>query len=371
MTTRLRYVCKAILTTTVNQKNEKGIHMKKGSKYITLTQRRMIEAGLHMGMTKVALAEYVGVSISTIYRELKRGKCVQRKKVYDEWGDYKYKEYYIYSADLADSKFKMNMTSKGAPLKVGNDYDFVRYVEKRLNDKITPCALAGEMKRNKPTKTVVSKTTLYRYISMGIFMNITMTSEKKRKKREVRIKRPPRGTSIEKRPLEINQRNTFGNWEMDCVCSQQGKTSALLVLSERVTRKEIIFKMPNKEARTVVHCLNKLERRYGKLFRKVFKTITVDNGVEFSDFKGLEKSIYGGKRTSVYYCHPYSSYERGTNERINRDIRKKYPKGTDFTIISEGEIAALESWVNSYPRQIFNFGTSREEFDKQIAVLKQ
>ena len=204
----------------------------------------------------------------------------------------------------------------------------------------------------------------------GLFMNISMEYGKQKKQyRQTKIKRVPRGTSIEKRPAEIAERNTFGNWEMDCVCSKQGTISAFLVLSERLTRKEIIFKIPNKKAETVVHCVNKLERRYGKLFRKVFKSITVDNGVEFSNFEGLEKSIYGGKRLNVYYCHPYTSCERGTNERINRDIRKKYPKGTDFTNITESEVRALESWVNAYPREIFDFATSGEKFDEQLKMV--
>ena len=211
---------------------------------------------------------------------------------------------------------------------------------------------------------------MYRYISMGLFMGISMDYGKQHKQyRQKKIKRAPKGTSIEKRPLEIAERNTFGNWEMDCVCSKQGTTSAFLVLSERLTRKEIIFKIPNKKAETVVHCVNKLEKRYGKLFRKVFKSITVDNGVEFSDFEGLEKSIYGGKRLNVYYCHPYTSCERGTNERINRDIRKKYPKGTDFTNVTESEVRALEDWVNAYPREIFGFATSGEKFNEQLQQI--
>ena len=341
--------------------------MKKGSKYITLTQRRQIEAGLSMGMNKKEIAEHIGMSVRTVYRELKRGLCTQRKKVYDIYGDYNYKDYTAYSADIAEDKFRLNMTSKGAPLKVGNDYDFIRYVEKRVLDNITPCAIVGEIKRNRSCKTVVSKTTMYRYIRMGLFMNISMRHcEPKKRNEKATIKRAPRGTSIEKRPAEIAMRNTFGHWEMDCVCSKQGTTSAYLVFSERLTRKEIIYKIPNKQTSTIVHCVNRLERRYGKLFRKIFKSITVDNGVEFSDFEGLEKSIYGGKRTSVYYCHPYSSCERGTNERINRDIRKKYPKGTDLTNVTESEVRALEDWVNAYPREIFDFATSGEKFAEQL-----
>ena len=144
------------------------------------------------------------------------------------------------------------------------------------------------------------------------------------------IKKAPRGTSIEERPIEIFNRKEFGHWEMDCVC---GPTKhALLVLTERLTRKEIIFQISNKKAETVVHCLNILERQFGKKFSKVFKTITVDNGVEFSDWIHLEKSRYGKhKRTKIYYCHPYCLSERGTNESLNREIRRLIPKGSDLS----------------------------------------
>ncbi len=182
-------------------------------------------------------------------------------------------------------------------------------------------------------------------------------------------KKPPRGTSIEKRPVEIAERNTFGHWEMDCVIGKKGTKQTLLAFTERLTRYEIVFKMPDHKTSTVVRYVNKLEKRYGKQFRKLFKSITVDNGVEFSDFKGLEKSIYGGKRTSVYYCHPYTSCERGSNERLNREIRRLIPKGIDLSTISEKRIQAVETWINDYPREIFGYATSAEMFNAQLQAI--
>lgn len=271
-------------------------------------------------------------------------------------------------------RYLLNQTAHGAPIKLGDDYEFVEYIEKRvLKDKLSPCAVLGEIKRFKMFKTNISKTTLYRYIEQGVFLNLKMSDlplyKRKKKYRKAVIKRAPRGTSIEKRPLEILNRNTFGNWEMDCVVGKKFSRDVLLVLSERLTRYEIIVKMPNRKSDTVVKTLNKLERRFGRDFRKIFKSITVDNGVEFSDFKGLETSIYRGKRTSVYYCHPYTSCERGTNERLNREIRRHLPKGTDFTKYSDEQIQFVEDWVNTYPREIFGFATSAEKFAEQLALL--
>ena len=348
---------------------------KKGTKDLSYTQRLQLEAYLNAGLHKKLIAERLGVCLATVYKEIKRGECVQKKISYtDYWGEKHYKQVKAYSPNIAEEKYRLNLTSKGAPLKLGNDFDFVRYVEKRvLEDKLSPCAVLGEVNRNNMFRTRISKTTMYRYIEMGLFMNITiedlpMYKTKKRYRKTV-AKRPPRGVSIEQRPAEIALRDSFGHWEMDCVC---GKGRAVwLVLSERLTRKEIIMPMPNQRAESVIRCLNTLERRYGSMFKKVFKTITVDNGSEFSNFEEMQRSSYGrnGKRTQVYYCHPYTSCERGTNERLNREIRRLVPKGSDLSKFTPEQVQAVEDWVNAYPREIFGYATSAGMFNEQMKQM--
>lgn len=348
---------------------------RKGTKNLSYTQRLQLEDCLKAGLHKRVIAEKLGVCLATVYNEISRGKYQHRERSVDIYGEVRYRSETRYSPNIAEDKYRLNMTAKGAPLKLGNDYDFVRYVEKRvLQDKISPCAVWGEIKRNKLFRTDISKTTMYRYVEMGIFMNITLQDlpmyKRKKRYRKTVAKRPPRGISIENRPSEIRDRYTFGHWEMDCVC---GKGKAVwLVLSERLTRKEIIMPMANQKAESVIRCLNILERRYGAMFKKVFKTITVDNGSEFSDFEGIEKSSYGkrAKRTQVFYCHPYSSWERGTNERLNREIRRLVPKGSNLSKFSLEEIQAVENWVNAYPREIFGYATSAEMFDEQMKFIQ-
>ena len=346
----------------------------KGTKNLTFTQRLQLEAALSAGLHKKIIADRLGVCLATVYNELRRGKYEHREKVYDRYygGVIGYKTKIKYSPNLAEDQYRLNMSAHGAPLKIGNDWDFVRYVEKRvLIDKIAPCAVAGEIKRNRPCRTVVSKATTYRY--MGIFMNIRLQDlpfgKRIKRYRKTMVKRPPKGTSIEARPVKIAKRNSYGHWEMDCVIGKQNTRETLLVLTERLTRYEIIMRMPNRKATTIIQSLNKLERRYGKQFRRLFQSITVDNGAEFSDFTGLEKSIYGGRRTKVYYCHPYCASERGTNERLNREIRRHFPKGTDFSKCTDKQIKAVENWVNAYPREIFGFKSSAEMFFEHLAAL--
>lgn len=337
-------------------------------KYLSWTQRLQIEAYMKTKTPIKQIADLIGVHYSTVYRELKRGQYQKKSKVLD-YVDYKLKYTTTYSPDIAQKKFEYNQTNKGCPIKLGKDYKLAEYIETRIvKNRLSPLAVLGEIKRKRlQFDTSICVTTLYSYIRKGVFLTLSMehlTVPRKQVKEKVRAKRPPRGTSIEQRPHEIGKRQSFGHWEMDCVCGPTN--NVLLTLSERLTRQEIIFQMPNQQADSVVRCLNKLEYKYGKLFRKVFKTITVDNGSEFQNFEGMQKSIYKGKRTTVYYCHPYASSERGTNERLNREIRRLIPKGTDLSQYSEKDITAVQEWVNNYPRQVLNFATSQELFDEQI-----
>ena len=347
--------------------------MRKQFKHLTMTQRLQIESYLKIKMPIQQIANLIGVDDSTVYRELKRGQYIHKSR---RMGYIDYKEYYTkkYSPDIAQRHYEQKQHNKGPAIKLGKDFALAQYIENRIvNDGLSPQAVLGEIRRsNLQFKTSICTNTLYSYIYKGVFLRLEMKhlvfGERKKKKRNVKVvKRAPRGPSIEIRPNEIAQRNTFGHWEMDCVCGSS--KGCLLVLTERLTRYEIIYKMQNQTSKSVLSCLNRLERQYGRKFRKVFKSITVDNGSEFADYNGITKSIYKGKRTACYYCHPYSSYERGTNERINREIRRLLPKGTDIAKVSENEVAKVCTWVNNYPRRVLNYTTSQALFDQQLQCL--
>lgn len=346
---------------------------------LTWTQRLQIEAFLKVKLPVKKIAELIGVHQSTVYREIRRGRYVHRKKRYDFYGDpIGYHETERYSPDIAQQNAELNASSKGAPLKIGKDFAFAEYIEKQIIDEgMSPDAVIGHIRRNHlPFETSICRNTLYSYIEKGVFARLSLQhlkekgQKKKRKKRTLQAAKPPRGTSIEQRPSEIWSRNTFGHWEMDCVCGPTREV--LLVLTERQTRREIIMKMPDQCAASVVQCLNVLERKYGKLFRKIFRSITVDNGSEFSDYAGMERSVFGrgrAKRTTVYYCHPYRSCERGSNERMNREIRRKIPKGSDIGKFSDEDVRQVEAWLNGYPRRILGYASSEELFQERLAEL--
>jgi len=141
-----------------------------------------------------------------------------------------------------------------------------------------------------------------------------------------------------------------------------------LVLSERKSREEIIYKMPKQTQESVLKVVDDLEKRYGQAFYDTFKTITVDNGSEFLDFESLERSIDQTieHRTQLYYAHPFSSWERSTNENSNKLIRRFIPKGTDIARFSKKTITKIQDWMNNYPRKIFDYKTANDMVNLEV-----
>lgn len=332
----------------------RGYTMK--DKYLTENERYQIEVLYRQGYKPKEIAPILGKCLATIYNELNRGKIT--------FLDKNFLTYETYCADVAQRKYEYNVTNKGRDLKIGNDYDFVKYVERMIGEKkYSPYAVLSKIKSEQLTfQTHVCKTTLYNYIKKGLFMGLTMQSLPMPRKvsRNSKIKRPRalhsiKGMSIEIRPDSVKKRNIYGHWEMDTVVSGLGKKGALLVLTERKTREEYILKMTSRTLNEVCKSLNRLERTLGiKAFRERFKSITCDNGVEFLDFKRIMKSYKSNtQRTSLYYCHPYSSYERGSNENQNKMIRRWIPKGADISQYPEDYVRHIQDWMNNYPRGIF------------------
>ncbi len=339
--------------------------------HLTKADRIKIEALKKAGHSVKEIADLIHVHRSTIYRELKRGVFTARNSDLTEEERY--------SPDIADDKYRENLRSKGGCLKIGNDIKLANYIENKiLTDNYSPAAVLGEIKAKgleNQFSCTICVTTLYSYIDKGIFLRLTnknlpVKKNKKRNYRHVRKQaKASAGDSIEKRPEEIDTREDFGNWEMDTVKGKRGKSkNSLLVLTERKTRAEIIFKLPEHTAAAVVEALDRLERKWGEMFQKVFKTITMDNGSEFADCEGIERSVLekGKKRVKTYYCHPYSSYERGSNENANKLIRRHVPKGTNFDDKSDDDIQHIENWINDYPRKIHGYHTSRELLENEI-----
>ena len=344
---------------------------KRSYKTFNKSKRDKLEALYNAGIPVKVIAYELGYTHQAIYHELKRGYYIHRNS---DWTETK-----KYSADKAQLSAEINATAKGAPIKLGKDKEFASYVEDMVLKGYSPGAILLEIKeKGLKFKTKVCRVTLYSYIDKGIFLSVSnnhLLHKGKRKKKAEENKQgkklPNIEHSIERRSPEINARESFGHWEGDSVIGTNKKGETFLTFTERLTRMEIILKSPDKTATSTVRLINRLERKLGSsTFRKVFQSITFDNGTEFSDTQGIEYSPYTGKkRTTVFYCHPYCSSERGSNENQNGFIRRFVPKGTPISNISDSYIKYIQDFINNYPRGIFNGENSDKRFKNELKKL--
>lgn len=327
------------------------------------TDRLIIEKLYNKGYSYRMVAEAVGFSVSSVYSEIQHG-------LYPHMGAEVTKRPYRYSAQIAQEYADLQATGKGPSLKLGRHYEFASHVEAQVKQGRSVSHIVMELRRS--NAWTVSPTTLYRYIDRGYIPGITNKHlpEKSRRKRphnRVRAARAPKGTSIERRPAFINDRSTFGHWEMDSVIGKaKGKRQSFLVLTERMTRFQIVVHARSKEA---VSTITALDSALSKFPKGTFQTITVDNGSEFQDCYGMEHDRQGNKRLTVYYCHPYTSCERGSNERANRIIRRFFPKGKSLYSVTQKQCDEVAHFMNTMRRKVLDYDTAEERFNRELAKL--
>lgn len=328
---------------------------------LTENERNLI-AHLHkMGYSQTAIAKEVGVWPSTICRELKRGKVEQLNGA--TW------EYYtIYSPQKAQNRADYMKTAHGPDLKIANRRDYLAALEAHILDGSSPEDAIHQVGND--YGITISKTTCYRYIEMKLFQTL-------------RFKHLPQGhpktgkgiqshsnvanpghRSIERRARAIQRRETVGHWEIDSVIGKvEGQSESLLVISERKTRAEIILKAENKTAAETVRQLRRLRRYFGRDWKTIFQTLTSDNGPEFSDQNSID-----ALGVMMFYCHPQSPHERGTNEVTNKLIRRKFPKSKSLANVTQTQATQVQHWVNNYSRPMFGGRSAadmlKEELDR-------
>lgn len=330
--------------------------------HLNYEQRRLIEKWYNKEhKSKSEISRLLSKTRANIVLEIKKGLV---KNLTSEL-----EEIWVYSADIAEEKYQYNLKAKGPNLKIGNDYELVKYIENGIKkERKSPEILIAEIeKKELKFKSKISAKTIRNMIKLGNIIDIKAKDmiyrkiyKEKNKKKKPCEKVPPE-KSIEFRPKKIEERKEYGHWEGDLVIGKRKKGAVLFTLTERKTREEIIIKIESKETKNIAKALDRLERKYGGAFYKKFKTITFDNGVEFRGYEAIEKAKRRvGKRLTIYYAHPYCSGERGSNENNNRLIRRFIPKGTSIDGINEKRIKEIEKWINNLPRPMFKFKTSLE-----------
>ena len=322
---------------------------------MTRDERLQLEALRKAGIPVTRIAAQMGFSRQTIYNELKRG---QYDYIRESHGYY-YDDV-AYSADKGQQIHEYNQSAKGRQLKIGCDRQYAEFLEQKiLQDKHSPAAALAAARRA-GYQTRICTATLYSYIDKGVFLKLTNKHLWNKGSRRKKADQPERRVvhkklpSIERRPEWINTREELGHWEMDLIVGKAGSSPVLLTLTERVSRYELIFKLPDRKAATIRGVFDQLERKHPD-FQRRFISITTDNGSEFLEYDRLIESIHGGKRFDVYYCHSYSAWEKGSVENQNRMIRRFFPKGTDFSKVTKKRITEIQDWMNSYPRKVLGW----------------
>lgn len=355
---------------------------KKRYTHLKESERNKIEVLLADCKKVAKIAQLLCRNKATIYREIKRGAVARLQ--------YDLTEKITYRAHVGQADYELLGRNKERPLKIGKDKDLEAYIRiKLVEERFSPDAIIGQIKVSgrKFTGMICTKT-LYNYIDKGIFSGISnedlwqKRNKKRRKYRPVgRVSRTNRMCrSIEKRPLAAEKRRDYGHWEGDTLKGPSGSKASLITLTERKSREEIIIKVDQASQEAIQAAIDGLEREYGGGFKSKFKSITFDNGVEFLGWRRLEVSIFDKRRrTTIYFAHSYSSWERGTNENHNRIIRRFVPKGTDIADLMEAQVNDIEAWMNDYPRKILAYKTPKQvaaecmqssTFDREIKICR-
>lgn len=329
------------------------------NKHLNEFERGTIEALLKEGFSANAIAKHLNRPCSTITREIKRGTVEQIKQ--------NKKKVHLYLADFGQRQYQKNRLTCGRKFKIGQSPELFLLADQLMKDNLfSPDAAVGFIKRQFPDANFVCTKTIYNYIDLDFFTTKTtdLLLKVKRKNKTTVLRKHKRvlGTSIEDRPDVVNERKELGHWEIDTVVGKRsGCGEVLLTLTERVTRYEHIIKIDSKTSEAVMTGLNDLKSEYGDKFSEVFKTITSDNGSEFSELMSLEET---GCR--IYFSHPYSSGERGTNENHNGIIRRFIPKGKDLENYSHEFLGHVQEWMNTLPRKILSYATPEEVFENYL-----
>jgi IS30 family transposase len=164
--------------------------------------------------------------------------------------------------------------------------------------------------------------------------------------------------SIEERPAEVADRIVPGHWEGDLLMGAMNK-SAIGTLVERTTRFTFLVKLDNKDATTV---RESFAEEFRHLPKELKRTLTYDQGQEMAEHKLFTKDT----AITVFFAHPHSPWERGTNENTNALIRQFFPKGTDFNRISKEQLKDVQESLNDRPRKVHDFYTPNEVFYKLL-----
>lgn len=310
-------------------------------KRLTLRQRYQIKDFLEAGFSQAEVAVEVGVDKSTISREIKRNRGPDR---YDP-------EEAQRKSEIKQKFFHRHETRTTA---------MTIFIKEKLAQKWSPEQICGYCRKNKIS--MISTEAIYQYIAKdrkergSLYLNLRRQGKKKKKYGSYSVRGQIKDRRIiDDRPKIVDEKIRFGDFEGDLVIGK-GHSGAIVTLVDRLTKLTLAKPVPNKSAQAVTAAI--IELLYP--FVGLLKTLTFDNGKEFSFHKKLEQIL----KLTVYFAHPYSSWERGLNENTNGLIRQYLPKKMCFKGLLDSKVLKITENLNSRPRKLLDFATPMQVFEK-------
>lgn len=330
------------------------------SKYkrLNLEERISIQVAISQQQSYGAIAQALGRSKSSIQREV------------GPWGRAKY------CAAKADQyAWKGAVSRKRGKIKITRNPDLVSCIHAKLELRWSPEQISHSLAKDfaHDPAMQVSHESIYRYVYLHAKKTLreTLIAQLRREKKSRGRPRTsaegkgrgriPDAVSIDERPAEVLGREIPGHWEGDLVIGKDHK-SAIGTIVERTTRAIIMVPLTGLDATTVREAF---EQEFLTIPQQMRKTMTYDNGKEMTQHKTFTEHT----KIQVYFAHPYSPWERPTNENSNMLIRDYFPKGTDFNLISAERIKEVQHQLNTRPRKTLDWRTPKEVFD-QLAMTE-
>ena len=240
----------------------------------------------------------------------------------------------------------------------------LKYVRCKIQEDWSPEEISGRLPLEFPDqpRMRISHESVYCWIYRDaakggtLYTHLRSRHKKRRKQKRYGTGRGliPGRISISERPAVVDLRTRFGDWEGDSVEGAKG-SGAIASHVERKSRFLIAAKLPDRKAATMAQKSIKAFWRVPKILRK---TLTVDNGKEFSQFQKIEEKTC----ISVYFADPYAAWQRGTNENTNKLLRQYFPKGLDFRKITDQELSSKVKILNNRPRKCLRYQTPNEVY---------
>lgn len=332
--------------------------MRKVYERLSLEEREEISRLLAQGESFYRIGKVLGRARSTILREVSAGSGNR----------------HIYRASRGQKRASRNASSrKHGKRKLKKEKMLREIVFQKLKLRWSPEQIAQWLKKTYPDDVVmhISHEAIYSYVYVlpkgelkRDLLKHLRRSHKYRHKRSgnngQKRHKIPNLVSIDERPVEVNDRVIPGHWEGDLIVGKRNK-SALGTLVERKTRYVMLVRLNSRETQ---HVAQRYAAKFNKLPSQMRLSMTYDQGTEMTSHEALTQT----SKIKVYFAHPRSPWERGTNENTNGLIRQFFPKGTDFTKISAREIKKVECLINERPRKTLGWETPQEIFTKTASV---